>query len=241
MSISIHLTNSKGRDATVGILPVKSPPAPKLGLPGTDLLFRRYIAAVESGTDASLKSRFGHDYAAELVKEDPEVDLEKVGMIVEQTQTVYLNENGEVMYNDPRFIELILNPDGSEKERRDPVDVVSNVNIEEPIRWTGRKIPIADAVRRFSFRRSVQLQHVDGLTYDYLYQIAKELEDSKSLMLLGTGEKGAGPLVFQANGRPYRGLLSGKTKDKSYKLILHLSDMELKKPATAGGKIANGE
>jgi hypothetical protein len=110
------------------------------------------------------------------------------------------------------------------------MDVASNINGEVPVRWSGRKIPIKDAVRRFSFRRSVQLQHVDGLTYDFLYAMASELEKDKAVMLLGTGEKGAGPLIFQANGRAYRGFLSGQVQGEKYRLLLHLSDMELKKP-----------
>ena len=60
--------------------------------------------------------------------------------------------------------------------------------------------------------------------------MASELEKDKAVMLLGTGEKGAGPLIFQANGRAYRGFLSGQVQEQKYRLLLHLSDMELKKP-----------
>jgi len=238
---SIHITNAKGRDATVGLSTVKASPAPKMGLPDAVVVFRRYVAATEPGTDAALKAALGDDYAKQLIEGDPEVDIERVGMLVEQTQTVFLDGDGKVMYADPKFIELVLNPDGTEKERRDPVDAVANVNAELPVRWTGRKVPIMDAVRRFSFRRALQLQHVDGLTFDYLYEMAKELEDAKSLMLVGTGEKGTGALIFQANGRQYRGFLEGKTKGKSYSLKLHLSDMELKKPVASAGRTARGE
>ena len=238
---SIHITNAKGRDATVGLSTVKASPAPKMGLPGAAVVFRRYVAATEPGTDAALKAALGDDYAKQLIEGDPEVDIERVGMLVEQTQTVFLDGDGKVMYADPKFIELVLNPDGTEKERRDPVDAVANVNAELPVRWTGRKVPIKDAVRRFSFRRALQLQHVDGLTFDYLYEMAKELEDAKSLMLVGTGEKGTGALIFQANGRQYRGFLEGKTKGKSYSLKLHLSDMELKKPVAPAGRAPRGE
>lgn len=238
---SIHLTNAKGRDATVGFSTVKALPSPKLGLLGATVMFRRYVAASENGMDVALKARFGGDYAKQLVEQDPEVDLERVGRLVEQTQTVFLDGDGKVMYADPKFIELVLNADGTEKERRDPVDAVANVNAEMPVRWTGRKVPIKDAVRRFSFRRSLQLQHVDGLTFDYLYEMAKSLEDSNALMLIGTGEKGSGSMIFQANGRQYRGFLEGRTKGKSYKLMLHLSDMELKKPVAPAGRAARVE
>ena len=236
MSNSIHLTNAKGRDATVGLAPVKGPPAPKLGLPGEPLEFRRYLAAAEGGTHSLLQSKLGEDYASVLVEGDPEVDLELVGATVENTQSVFLDGEGKLMFSDPKMLELILNPDGSEKERREPVDTAQNVNVEQPVRWTGKKIAINEAVRRFAFRRRLQLLHMDGLTFDYLFEIAKELEASQSIMLLGTGEKGSAPLVFQANGRSYRGFLEGKTKGKSYQLILHLSDMELKPPANSKEK-----
>jgi hypothetical protein len=229
---SIHIANSKGRDATVGIASVKAPPSPKMGVPGTKTEFRRYISSTEGTSHEGLAAKFGTDYAKELIATDPDIDMESVGQMVEQTQTVFLDGKGELMYADPKFLEIIINPDGSEKERRDPVDTESNVNLEVPVKWTGKNIPIKDAVRRFVFRRSLQLQHVDGLTYDYLFAMAKELEDAGVLMLAGTGEKGSGPLIFQANGRAYRGFLEGRTKDKSYCLMIHLSDMELKKPAT---------
>lgn len=237
MATYFHVTNAKGRDATVGAVTVPAPPAPALGVPGLTLTFRRYLAAAESGTHASLVRRFGADYAGALVSGDPEIDLEQVGQFIEQTTPVYLDGAGEVLHADPQFLELVFAPDGTEKERRAPVDTVGNVNAEQPVRWTGRKVPIAEAVRKFAFRRTVQLQHVDGLTYDYLHAMAAELEQTQTLMLLGTGEKGTGPLIFQANGRAYRGFLSGATDGRRYRLLLHLSDMELKVPADrASGK-----
>ncbi len=41
----------------------------------------------------------------------------------------------------------------------------------------------------------------EGLTYDYLHAMAVDLEKAGAVMLLGTGEKGTGALIFQANGR----------------------------------------
>jgi hypothetical protein len=78
----------------------------------------------------------------------------------------------------------------------------------------------------------IQVQHVNGLTYDFLYGIAKELEEKDSLMLVGAGPKSNQPLIFQRGGTPYRGFLEGRTQGEKYMLILHLSNMELKKPET---------
>lgn len=241
MSSSIHLANAKGRDATVGMVAVKAAPAPKLGLPNEKMYFRRYLAATEKITHQALVKQFGEDYSQKLIESDPEVDIEAIGMQVEQTQTVYLDSAGDLMYVEPNFIDVFFNPDGSEKERRNPVDTVMNVNVEVPVRFSGRLVPIKDAVRKFGFRRKLQLRHVDGLTFDFLYEIAKELESKESLMVIGTGDKGIASLIFQANGRPYRGFLEGRTKDKSYRLTLHLSEMELKKPITSKMKAGDGK
>ena len=130
---------------------------------------------------------------------------------------------------EPGFIDVISRPDGSEVERKDPVATETNVDGDTSALDRSEN-PIADAVRRFLFKRIISLSHSDGVTYDYLYAMAKELEDSGSVMLIGAGEKGTGPPIFQSNGRPYRGFLSGRTDGKKYQLHLLLSDMELKQP-----------
>jgi hypothetical protein len=241
MSSTIHLANAKGRDATIGLVSIKAAPGPKLGLPGEKLYFRRFLAATEKVTHEALVKEFGEDYSKNLIDSDPEIDIESIGMQIEQTQTVYIDGAGELMYVDPNFIEVVFNPDGTEKERRDPVDTVMNVDVETPVRFSGRLVSIQDAVQKFGFRRKLQLRHVDGLTFDFLYEIAKELESKESLMVIGTGAKGTSSLIFQANGRPYRGFLEGRTKDKSYRLTLHLSEMELKKPISNKKKASDVE
>jgi hypothetical protein len=84
----------------------------------------------------------------------------------------------------------------------------------------------------------MQLRHVDGVTYDFLYAIAKELDEKDSVMLLGGGDGGKGPLVLQSNGSPYRGFLDGRVEGDTYVLLMHLSSMELKKPAAKTEKEA---
>ena len=46
-------------------------------------------------------------------------------------------------------------------------------------------------------------------------------------MMVGGG-KGNDPLVFNDGGKPFRGFLEGRVKDKAYCLILHLSNQEFK-------------
>jgi hypothetical protein len=238
MSHNIHLANAKGRDAYVALATLKAQAAPKLSLPGDPVTFRRYVTCTESGTNVALVARYGDNYANQLVEGDPEVDIEQVGQFIEQLQTVYLDQDGQVLTVEPNLIEVLTNPDGSERERRAPQEMDSNTDSALPVRWTGKLIDLNEAVRKFSFKRRMQLRHSDGLTYEFLFSMAKELGESQKVMLLGTGEKGTGPLIFQANGRPYRGFLEGRVQGTSYQLTLLLSDMELKRPASLAGGAA---
>jgi hypothetical protein len=58
--------------------------------------------------------------------------------------------------------------------------------------------------------------------------MAKELHDKQSLMMVGGGPKGNEPLVFQDGGKTYRAFMEGRIKEKSYVLLLHLTNLELK-------------
>jgi hypothetical protein len=231
MATIIRVTNSAGRDGSVQAALPGREPGITTGLPGHTVSFRRYLASTEACRADALSARLGEDYAQALIDGDPEIDLEHVGRTIGDTNTVYLTATGEFLHSPPSVIEVITLADGSEKERRTPVDIDANIDDEHPVRWTGRKFPIAEAVRRFVFRRSLQVMHLDGVTYDFLFAMATELAKDKVVMLVGAGPKGADPLVFQANGRPCRGFLEGRVDGERYQLMLHLSDMELKRPA----------
>ena len=80
--------------------------------------------------------------------------------------------------------------------------------------------------RRLSIRR--QMQHVNGLTYDFLFDMAKKLAEADSMMLVGGGQKGTDPIVMANGGTPYRAFLEGRVDGDRYALILRLTNMELK-------------
>jgi len=231
MASNIRLTNAAGRDGSVQTTPPAREPDVQTGLPGHTVSFRRYLAATEPCRGEAMSRQLGDDYAQALIDGDPEIDIEHVGRTIGETNVVYLTAQGEFLHSPPSVVEVITLPDGSEKERRAPVDIEANIDDEHPVRWTGRKFPIGDAVRRFVFRRSLQVAHVDGVTYDFLRAMAADLAKEKVLMFVGAGPKGLDPLVFQANGRPCRGFLEGRVDGDRYQLLLHLSDMELKRPA----------
>ena len=99
--------------------------------------------------------------------------MERVGKTIGPTEKLYLSSTGEVLYAFPKVIEVIFGPDGEERERREPQYVRANVNEDLPVRWTGRKMPKNDAVHHFAFRRTIQLRHDDGLTFEAALEEAK--------------------------------------------------------------------
>jgi hypothetical protein len=106
----------------------------------------------------------------------------------------------------------------------------ANVSSDTPLRWSGTYIPKETAIRKFVFSSKNQLHHVNGLTFDFLFAMAQELEQRGSLMLLGASAKSNQPLVLRRGGNPYRGFLEGRTDGDRYCLLLHLSNLELKAP-----------
>ena len=226
----LHVMNAAARDALIQVATLAPGPAPALGAEGKKVSFRRFLAATEEGSHHRMQVRFGDDYGQALVAGDPEVDLERIGRRISATDTVYLASNGEVLQATPQVVEDIFGHDGSEKLRRVPEDSPANVAEELPVRWTGRKMKRREAVRKFAFKRTMQLRHVDGLTYDFLYAMAKELHEGDQMVLLGAGPDGKAPLIFSTNGLSFRGFLEGRVDGPRYQLLLHLSNLELRRP-----------
>src|SRR6266516_2348721 len=100
-----------------------------------------------------------------------------------------------------------------------------------------RRMVVSECLTRFVFRGMQQLVHTDGLTFDFLHGLARSLQESKSMALIGAGPKGAGPLVLRDGGTPFRAFLYGEVEGSGeqarYRLLLLLSDQELKRPAVS--------
>lgn len=162
-----------------------------------------------------------------LVDGNPEIDLELFGKYIRDTNQLYLNEN-----NDPAagviLKEEVHLPDGSIKETRDFTPQESNVNTEIPLKWSGKLMPKDKFYNKFAFAAAYQITHVDGLTYDFLFNMAKELEEKNSFLFLAAGEKSNKPLILQRDGTQYRGFLEGRTQGEKYMLVLHMTNLELK-------------
>lgn len=232
MPRDIRISDERGRDAKVGLLGPRRPPPRRIVGPGGSSVAYATLVKVPEGRDyASLLRAHGDDaaLAAALVAGDPELDLDVVGRRVGPADRVWVRQDGSLLYAE-RLLEVVFGPDGTERERKDFIDVEATVG-EDPLPWSGRLFPIDEVVRRFAFTRRLQLRHVDGLTYEFLFELARGLYERRQMLFVGAGSRAAKPLIFQRNGAPYRGFLSGRVDGDGYVLALHLSNLELKKPA----------
>ncbi len=224
----IHISDSNSKNTFVHFSPIKAPSNPVRAFGKQKVYSKRLILSGEKSDYENLLTKYEKKLPEILLNEDPELDLKLIGRPIEKTNTVFINKKNEILRVAPNWIELIFDQDGNEKERRVPEDRLSNITDDLPIRFTKMKLKRKDAVRKFVFSRTLQLWHSDGLTFEFLFNIAKELDDNDEMMLVGSGEKGRGPLIFQNNGLPWRAFLEGRVKDNSYALLMRLSNLELK-------------
>jgi hypothetical protein len=226
----INISNEKKRDAEVALesIPQKSKVKFVLG-DGAEKQNIKILKSTLELTEEALLEKYGTLKALgeAIIKSDPELDVENIGRKVGSTHKLYLNKDNKIAYRVNR-LQIVKTPDGEEKERKDLTKVVSNITGESMIQWTGKKVPKEVAIRKFVFVQKYQIKHVSGLTFDFLYDMAKELHESKSLMFVGAGKKGAEPLIITSGGTPYRAFLEGRIDGDKYCLILHLTNMEVK-------------
>jgi|GEM_PF-128398 len=232
---NVNLTDSRSRDAVV-----------KAETTGVDEEVRYVDEEGKSAyTRKILKATVDHDFETlaglhdgdaealgkSLIEGDPEVDMEKCGLFLWGVSRVYVDSSDGIVYRIEQE-EIVRGPDGKVREKRSRERPEANVDSEIPLTWTGRKFNKDEAIRRFVFSSKLQIVHINGLTYDFLYGMAKELAESNSLMMVGGGSKGRDPLVFRRSSVPYRGFLEGRIDGEKYLLLLHLSNLELKVPVS---------
>jgi hypothetical protein len=228
---TISLTDAKKRDAHVEIeTPKRKERYEWINADGEQVHSERFIKQTEKHVYDALIEDADDDpeaLAQALVEGDPEIDFEMAGRRVGTADRVYVRPDGSVIYC-ARTLLVQYDPFGDEVDSKDFVDVEATVSEERALPWTGRLFPTDVVVRRFAIGRKLRVRHVNGLTFDFLYDIAKHLDEEGKMLFVGAGKKGAQPLIFQTNGSPYRGFLEGRVDGDGYLLVLHLSNMELK-------------
>jgi hypothetical protein len=211
-----------------GITPISK--AQKVDPLGKIIINKKIIKGVSNNTFEGLLPTYKDDLikmGEDLIVNDPEINIEITGKFLGPSPRVYINENLNVVYRVNK-LEKVFDPKGELIKERNLKHLESNVTGEEPLKWSGKYFKIDKTFNKFVFVRTYQLLHDSGLTYDFLYDIAKDLESQNSFLLLGSGSKGIGPAVFQENGQAYRIFLEGRTQNDKYMLLMHLSNLEFK-------------
>jgi hypothetical protein len=230
--VAFYLTNSKGRDSQVTAESIREPLRVRwIDCEGRQTANCRVLkSTVERDLDALLARHGSLEQVGQaLVQDDPEIDFERVGGLLRDTARVYINKEKKIVHRVQAF-EVVRNPDGSERLRRPRTLQLPNVTPENPLRWSGKLLPKKEVFNKFVIVAKMQIVHVNGLTYDFLFEMASELERKNSLLLVGAGPKANQPLILRRGGSPYRGFLEGRTRGDQYCLLLHLSNLELKAP-----------
>jgi hypothetical protein len=235
----IKLSNEKNRDAEVTYRSLNPKASIKLGInsPG-DVINRRVLKSTTTTDFSTLIADFKLDktedeelqksilLSEEIIKNDPEIDFEMGGKYISGLQRVYVNEQQKPVFK-VRKTEKIFSPTAELKEEREPKYNESNI-LDQIVKWTGKMMSKSKMYNKLVFTKKYQIKHINGLTYDFLFEMAKQLSDKDSLMMLGGGKSGKEPLVMNDGGKPYRAFLEGRVKEERYCLILHLTDQELK-------------
>ena len=230
----IKIEDSKKRDAEITFKSINSKASIYLAIETGEKPENKKV--IKSSKDKGLETLIGKEepsqddynqFSENLIANDNEIDFELFGRFIDKTDKIYTNKKNEPVYN-IEVMQKLKDPDGNLVKKQKPIYLQSNINEENIVKWTGKYVPKIKLYNKVALSSKYQIKHVNGLTFDFLFNIAKTLHEKDSFMMMGGG-KGSDPLVFSDGGRPYRGFLEGRINDKSYCLILHLSNQELKK------------
>lgn len=179
---------------------------------------------------------------AELRDGDPELEVHGAGGIASSDELSPAWYDPQVSpltpISDFQEIDLIYDASGTQKDRRAHLHRHANLNELHPIK-VGKRVPLEATMQQMVFKQTLQVVHIDGLTFAFLAELARDLHQKKELAMLGAGAKGNQPLVLREHGSPYRAFLYGEVEPvaagtpERYKLLLLLSDQELKLPESA--------
>lgn len=176
------------------------------------------------------------DILEDLKTNDDEIDMELTGNILKAKYKILIDDHHDFVYNYDEY-EVIKKPDG-DVDRITKLDEKPKPNVndeEEPVKLLKRMSKLA-ALQKYAFRGSLHIIHTDGLTYDFVYDLAKDLHERNEMALVAPVKKmvvdGKEKLVAQrlrlrAGSKRYWGLLEGRVDGEKYALILHLTSLEL--------------
>jgi len=220
---TIHL-EYQGQNVRLALRTLPTPPEPPKPVKATS------AGPIESTTVITGFQTLAKPTANDLIIADPEINMATSGTILEgETLTgVFVEPNTRTPVNDFKIVEVTTNPSG-EKSGPKPVNRQANINTNAPIKVT-KLHPLDQVLTKFVFKNTYQIIHQDGLSKNFLFNLAKTLETQGMAAAIGAGLKGNLPITLRNRSTPVRAFLVGQIEADKYKLLLLITDTELRKP-----------
>ena len=197
---------------------------------GKEIINQKFILFdIEKRKEKVLKEKQKFD---KFIEDDVDIDIELAGKYVKSTNRIVVNKDFQPVYNYMRYDILGL-PDGSKQERVH-LYTHGNTNHDIPVKITEDLIDPKELMLKYIFRKSYYISHTNGLTFKFLFDLAKRLHSIGKFARVEAYDPDTqkrSPLVLYDGGRKFpRAFLEGRIKKNAYALILHISDQELKIP-----------
>ncbi|MGV9172864.1 MAG: hypothetical protein ACOC44_13720 [Promethearchaeia archaeon] len=187
------------------------------------------------------KMRKDKNLRKEFMNADKEINLKWTGKEISRTFRILFNQDDDLCYN---FTEYEIEKDRHGRiipckkcgevycKHQIKTRTRSNINREEkPIVFIKpMRMKKLEAIKKWSFGRSYQLRHVDGLTFKFCYELAEKLHNTGDMVLMAPinmEEKKPEKLILRNNTRGFYAWLEGRIKGKKYALILHRATLKL--------------
>ena len=151
----IRLTDNKNRDARVQYA---SPSKKKRGgyrnEEGEEIKSYRFINDTEGYNPQNLLALHEDrdELAEELIKGDPEIDMEKAGRLIDYASQVWIANNGKVLYS-AKLMDIVYTPEGDVKSTEEFKDQEPTVMEDIALPWTGKLMPISTVLSKFVLLR----------------------------------------------------------------------------------------
>ena len=165
-----------------------------------------------------------------LIKGDPEIDTNLIGRPVQLRFSVFLDEQRQPVHHFQVLEEKLL-PSGEIKETKPYKPTEPNIDLPIQVSSKGSQAQ-ADMVQKFVIHKIYQAIHLDGLSYDFLFNFCREIQSS-GFVRLAAGIKGNEPLILRREGLPAFAYIRGRVEEEKYCCTVHLTHQELKIPSQA--------
>jgi hypothetical protein len=183
--------------------------------------------------------RYDENLLQEFLENDNEIDLELTGKRISRTFRILLNQDNELCYN---FTEYQIQKDRQGRiipcvecgelfcKHQVKKRTKSNINEDQkPVIFIKpMMLDKLEAIKRWSFGRSYQLRHVDGLTFKFCYELSQKLHKSGKMVLMAPIEENTPQkIVLRNNTAPFYAWLEGRINGDKYALILHRATLKI--------------